>query len=155
MWTAARAWLCRGFGNKNQGMYSMRGQVESSRCRFENNRFDDEYVGGGEVKLVECAVRNNGWNGLCCCRSRRLVNPNQAANQATVATVVGATVVDGTINGNKAHDVIACGGSGKVVVSAAENSEEVDRKQTVSSGNGKHEWATQYGGVIEGLAVGR
>ena len=47
---------------------------------------------------------------------------------------------------------VDCGG--KVTVAAAEHTEELGREQTVSSGNGGHDWATAGTGGIEGLAEG-
>ena len=58
------------------------------------------------------------------------------------------------ISGNKRHGVLA-GYGGKVTVAAAQHTEDestADRPQTVSSGNGGHDWAAAAGG--EGLYEG-
>ena len=91
-------------------------------------------VYGGEAKLVECVVRNNGGHGLS-------------------VGVGKATVAGGTVSDNKGYGVLAYYRS-KVTVAAAEHSEEVNCEQTVSSGNVGHDWATQGGSEIEGLAEG-
>jgi len=92
------------------------------------------WVGGRESKRVECVVRSNGEHGL-------LVGGFSSK----------AIQMAGTISGNKQHGVHA---AGKVTVAAAEHSEEVDRPQTVSTGNGEHDWTTAHDGEIEGLADG-
>ena len=90
----------------------------------------------GEGKLVECVVRNNGRNGL----------HSFGSIHGTEVIVVG-----GTISGNKRHGVLA--EEGKVIVAAAEHSEEdggVDRPQTVSSENDWQDWARSWGGRARG-----
>jgi len=56
------------------------------------------------------------------------------------------------LGAHKGHGVLAYR-SGKVTVTPAEH-KEVDRPQTVSARNGEHDWATQRGGEIKGLAEG-
>ena len=124
---------CRVFGSGGVGVVCG-GKVEATRCRFENNGSHGVLVYGGEAKLVECVVRNNGGHGLS-------------------VGVGKATVAGGTVSDNKGYGVLAYYRS-KVTVAAAEHSEEVNCEQTVSSGNVGHDWATQGGSEIEGLAEG-
>ena len=129
---------CRVFGSGGNGVHCQSGKVEATRCIIEDNAEHGVNVFRGEAKLVECVVRNNGQHGL------------YVANYAGQAA---CKLMGGTISGNTEHGVLAAGG--KVTVAAAEHSEDppVDRPQTVSSGNGEHDWATS-GGEIEGLAEG-
>jgi len=73
-------------------------------------------------------------------------------------------VIGGTVSSNKGHGVVVDGG-GKVTVAAAEHTENVDRPQTVSTGNTEADWATKESaadclvysdgqGEIVGLAEG-
>ena len=116
---------CRFFGS-GLGVHCV-GKLVVTRCKIEDSKSDGEFVEGGEAKLVESVMRNNGGNGM---------NANSRA-----------ILEGGTISGNKQHGVLT--GRAKVIVAAAEHCE-----QTVSSGNGEHSWATQYGGKIAGLAEG-
>ena len=106
------------------------GTLEATRCIFEDHSSDGVHVVRGEAKLMECTVQNNGRHGL------------SVTHHGAKAFLEG-----GTISGNKQHGVLT--GRAKVIVAAAEHCE-----QTVSSGNGEHSWATQYGGKIAGLAEG-
>ena len=129
---------CRTFGCIGHGV-CCNGKLEATRCMFENNGNDGVCVNGGEAMLVDCVVCNNERSGVY------VVNDSKHVLTA------------GTISGNKRHGVLALR-DGKVTVAAAEYS-EVDREQTVSSGNRGHNWATQKGtfgerGEIEGLAEG-
>ena len=147
---------CRIFGSGGTGVECW-GKMVATRCTFEDNRESGVAVFGGEARLAGCVVRNNRQTGL------------------SVAGVAKLILEGGTVTGNKRHGVVAFYG-GKVTVAAAdsrssiswltarERSEEtasspaVDRPQTVSSGNGDHDWATgnMFGllGAIEGLADG-
>jgi len=48
---------------RSRGVYC-RGKLQATRCKFEDNKRDGVFVNGGETKLVECVVRNNG--GTAC-----------------------------------------------------------------------------------------
>ena len=135
IWRAASLVMedCRVFGSGRIGVECRGGKVEATRCTFGRNGSDGVHVMGGQVK--ECLVRNNG------------------ADSLYVGSGGEVTVMGGTIRSNKRHGVLA--GGGKVTVAAAEHSEEegtADRPQTVSSGNGGHDWAAAAGG--EGLYEG-
>ena len=69
-----------------------------------------------------------------------------------------ATLVECMVRNSGRDGLYVYGGNvlygGKVTVAAAEHSYEMDRPQTVSAGNGRHDWATQRGGEIKGLAEG-
>ena len=140
---------CRVIGSGSRGVYCNGGKMNATRCTFEDNAHDvperplplrrmhaGVHVLGGEAKLVECVVRNNGGDGLFVDGGGKV------------------TLEGGMISGNKQHGVLAYGSCSKVTVAAAEHSEEVDREQTVSSGNDGHDWATERGSEIEGLAEG-
>jgi len=121
---------CRVFGTRDDGMQTA-GAFKATRCIFEDNERSGLVVCGfgGEARLVECVVRNNGANGLRVCSSGE------------------ATLAGGKINNNKEHGVFAYGGG---QVTAAKRSEEVDllRPQTVSTGDGGHNWATRTGALV-------
>ena len=145
---------CRIFGCCNSdsscGVYCRDAMLHATRCTIEDNISEGVYVehpvcsGRTQtVTLVQCAVRNNGRDGV-----RALTYDN----------MLHVVLVGGSISGNAGHGVVADGC--KVTVAAMEHSETGDR-QTVSSGNGGHDWSltdrsrlADCDGVIEGLAEG-
>ena len=55
---------CRVFGSSVFGV-ECAGKMQATRCKFEDNSSTGVFVySGGEAKLMECMVRNNGRNGL-------------------------------------------------------------------------------------------
>ena len=130
---------CRVFGSGGNGVHCQSGKMEATRCIIEDDAEHGVNVFRGEAKLVECVVRNNGRNGL----------HSFGSIHGTEVIVVG-----GTISGNKRHGVLA--EEGKVIVAAAEHSEEdggVDRPQTVSSENDWQDWARSWGGRARGARM--
>ena len=84
--------------------------------------------------------RPSWWTACCATTGSAACTATGGAACARTAAAVG-----GAISGNALHGMAAYDHRSKVTVAAAEHSETVDRPQTVSSGNGGHDWATQGG----------
>jgi len=76
---------CRVFCSGGSGVWC-EGKVEAIRCTFEHNGSHGVDVGRGEVKLVDCVVRNNNGGGSAStCTTTAQWSPWWAARSAATS----------------------------------------------------------------------
>ena len=106
-----------------------RGTMKLTRCTVEESYDIGVYVSGerAEAELIDCVIRKHERDGLV------------ATGGAKV------TLRGGTVSGNKGGGVVASMSSTKITMSK--------EQPTVSTKNKRHNWETQAGGVLEGIAA--
>jgi len=103
------------------------GKLKLTRCTVEDNSYCGVLVGGEEAsaELVHCVIRKNGQDGLVAERAK-------------------VTLRGGTVSGNKRDGVVASGEGVKITVSK--------EQPTICKDNERHDWLSEDGGVLEGVA---